>query len=86
MEAFPQARRRPTVVHPGIHLRGYEAFSGQREIQTFMGKRVLLSLNRFERKKNIALAIETLLWLQRNADGRDYGLVVAGKPASPTSG
>lgn len=42
---------------------------------------MLTSLNRFERKKNIKLAIESIAWLRRNLDGsitKDLILVIAG--------
>lgn len=70
---FGRRAKAPQVLYPGIILRNYEAapvaateaegyFSAteRHAIQSLKGKRILLSLNRFERKKCIELALTGL--------------------------
>ncbi|KAI0255312.1 alpha-1,3-mannosyltransferase ALG2 [Lactifluus subvellereus] len=58
---FPSIPQEPRVVHPGINLRSYEPVgdSGEPDIAAVSSTRpTFLSLNRFEKKKNVALAID----------------------------
>ena len=54
--AFPQLReRRPRVVYPCVDTQN--ALSATAETPLWKGEKVLLSINRFERKKDVGLAI-----------------------------
>ncbi|KAI9462546.1 glycosyltransferase family 4 protein [Russula earlei] len=58
---FPSIVQEPRVVHPGINLLSYERVSNNSEPDILMvssDRPTFLSLNRFEKKKNIALAID----------------------------
>ncbi|TCD63974.1 Alpha-1,3-mannosyltransferase-like protein [Steccherinum ochraceum] len=61
----------PKVVHPGINLKAYEAAVGDPKdpdvLQVISDRPTLLSLNRYEKKKNIALAIESFAKLRQSA-------------------
>ncbi|KAJ3711637.1 glycosyltransferase family 4 protein [Lentinula guzmanii] len=59
---FPSIRRTPEVVYPGINIVAYEATqdsSNDPDVAAILSDRpTLISLNRFEKKKNVALAVE----------------------------
>jgi len=58
---FPSIRQQPRIVHPGINLLSYELISDNKEPDIIMvssDRPSFLSLNRFEKKKNVALAID----------------------------
>ncbi|EPS98405.1 hypothetical protein FOMPIDRAFT_148030 [Fomitopsis schrenkii] len=86
---FPSIPSTPKVVYPGINLSAYEAASydtQDRDILDVVSDRpTLLSLNRFERKKNAALAVDAFALLRQkitdSAQSASLGalrLVVAG--------
>lgn len=52
---FPRIRREPRVVYPGVR---YEEYKGEDLIRLAKDQRILLSINRFEQKKNIEIAIK----------------------------
>ncbi|KAI0257847.1 alpha-1,3-mannosyltransferase ALG2 [Gloeopeniophorella convolvens] len=65
---FPSIHRTPRVVHPGINLLSYEPPSGHQDpdIATVSSDRpTFLSLNRYEKKKNIGLAIDAFALLKQ---------------------
>ncbi|KAH9992476.1 hypothetical protein BJV77DRAFT_1067757 [Russula vinacea] len=71
---FPSIPQEPRVVHPGINLLTYEPVgnSGEPDIVMVLSDRpTFLSLNRFEKKKNVALAIDAFAHFKQ-------GLVKAG--------
>ncbi|CUA72178.1 alpha-1,3/alpha-1,6-mannosyltransferase [Rhizoctonia solani] len=76
--SFPSIKTDPVVVYPGINISAYESLStshGTEEIRMVKSDRTtLLSLNRFERKKNAALAIQAFALLSTS----DIRLVLAG--------
>ncbi|CAE6434311.1 unnamed protein product [Rhizoctonia solani] len=76
--SFPSIKADPVVVYPGINISAYESLppSGDTNgIETVKSdKMTLLSLNRFERKKNAALAIQAFALLPAS----DIRLVLAG--------
>lgn len=79
---FASLRHQLKVVYPGINIKAYRSpidLSDPDTIQTASQRRTLLSLNRFEMKKNAALAIEAFSIL-RNKDPKtsDVRLVLAG--------
>ncbi|CAN8071114.1 unnamed protein product [Agarophyton chilense] len=59
----------PTVIYPCVDLPNIS--------DTYSYSNVLLSLNRYERKKNVSLAIETLAFLRSECNA-DVELVIAG--------
>ncbi|TFY73942.1 hypothetical protein EWM64_g10071, partial [Hericium alpestre] len=69
---FPSIRQTPTVVYPGINLAAYEPQPGSVDdpdiLQVSSDRPTLLSLNRFEKKKNIGLAIEAFACLRQRLD------------------
>ncbi|KAJ1928166.1 Alpha-1,3-mannosyltransferase-like protein [Tieghemiomyces parasiticus] len=85
--AFPTITRAPAVLYPGIRLDAYgtdvnvedpalrplRLTKADGTDSTF-----LLSINRFERKKNVDLAIRTLIELRRTVPDRPLRLVVGG--------
>jgi alpha-1,3/alpha-1,6-mannosyltransferase len=77
--------RAPEVLHPGVRLPERQAVGAEDS-----GERMLLSINRFDRKKRIDLAIEAFAALAVHLDTpaiRRTRLVIAGSynPASPES-
>ncbi|KAJ3062276.1 Alpha-1,3-mannosyltransferase-like protein [Podochytrium sp. JEL0797] len=65
-QSFPSIKRSPKVLYPAIRT---EAYNGSGELcaefrQYLKGKTIILSINRFERKKNIGLAIQAFSKLQ----------------------
>ncbi|TFK31990.1 alpha-1,3-mannosyltransferase ALG2 [Crucibulum laeve] len=74
-----------TVVYPGINISAYESevdHSDHDIISVTSDRPTLLSLNRFEKKKNVGLAIEAFARLQpkiaNNPNLQDMRLVIAG--------
>ncbi|TPX64214.1 hypothetical protein SpCBS45565_g06071 [Spizellomyces sp. 'palustris'] len=62
MKAFPSIKRAPDVLYPGIPLKSYckEVNAADPTVIPLISEQqLLLSINRFERKKNIELAIYT---------------------------
>ncbi|CAE6524953.1 unnamed protein product [Rhizoctonia solani] len=75
--SFPSIKADPVVVYPGINISAYESLplGDTEEIKSVKSdKTTLLSLNRFERKKNAALAIQAFALLPAS----DLRLVLAG--------
>ncbi|KAF9533647.1 alpha-1,3-mannosyltransferase ALG2 [Crepidotus variabilis] len=79
---FPSISKLPKVVYPGINLAAYDrkhATSGPEVTSVSSSQRQILSLNRFEGKKNIMLALEAFaLLLKKRQDLNDLRLVLAG--------
>lgn len=79
---FASLRHQLKVVYPGINITAYRSpidLSDPDTIQTASQRRTLLSLNRFEMKKNAALAIEAFAILRKkNPKTSDVRLVLAG--------
>ncbi|KAI0046923.1 glycosyltransferase family 4 protein [Auriscalpium vulgare] len=85
---FPSIKRDPRVVHPGINLSAYELpadiGSDPDVLQVTSDRPTLLSLNRFEKKKNAALAVDAFSLLKKEPvrEGRSdldsARLVIAG--------
>ncbi|EIM82392.1 glycosyltransferase family 4 protein [Stereum hirsutum FP-91666 SS1] len=66
---FPSIPATPRVVHPGINLSAYDMQIDRSDpdIQQISSDRpTLLSLNRFEKKKNVALAITSFALLRKS--------------------
>jgi alpha-1,3/alpha-1,6-mannosyltransferase len=76
LKSFWLIQDEPKVVYPGINLEKYKATIGSVKLFTNLKKRFALSVNRFEKKKNIELAIEAVHLCIDN--GLDIMLVVAG--------
>jgi len=74
---FPSIPQEPRVVHPGINFLSYEPTGDSEDPDIVMvssDRPTILSLNRFEKKKNVALAIDAFaLFKQRftKAETRD---------------
>ncbi|KAF7322749.1 hypothetical protein HMN09_00053800 [Mycena chlorophos] len=78
---FPSIRQTPTTVYPGINISAYEQqFDAVNpDIAAVASQQpTLLSLNRFEKKKNAALAIESFARLRQHAQLPQMRLVLAG--------
>ncbi|KAH7340158.1 alpha-1,3-mannosyltransferase ALG2 [Rhizoctonia solani] len=76
--SFPSIRTDPVVVYPGINISAYESLAHPGDTDEIKmvksDKMTLLSLNRFERKKNAGLAIQAFALLPAS----DLRLVLAG--------
>jgi alpha-1,3/alpha-1,6-mannosyltransferase len=76
--AFPRvAAREPGILYPPVDVEGFAKFSPSEPRDAHL----FVSLNRFERKKNVALAIEALAKVQRTLSADEFKsvkLVVAG--------
>lgn len=76
-DTFKRLKIEPEVLYPSINT---EAFDKTRiwSLERVLDKKlpansiVLLSINRYERKKNLGLALETLAMLQKYLTGDDY--------------
>ncbi|CAG8672216.1 5663_t:CDS:2, partial [Paraglomus occultum] len=69
-ESFPSIKQTPEVLYPSIHLESYdkEVNLNDPSIQLLhTQKKLILSINRFERKKNLALAIHAFSHLRDSA-------------------
>ncbi|KAG6898763.1 hypothetical protein C0993_004467 [Termitomyces sp. T159_Od127] len=70
------------VVHPGINVSAYESAVDPDDLDNvavFSVKPTLLSLNRFEQKKNAALAVRAFASLKSKSATKSLRLVLAGK-------
>lgn len=82
-DAFPAlSDRRPSVVYPCVDTQN-SALAGNKDSNfepqaMWASKKVLLSINRYEMKKNIALAVDAFARLSDD-ERRDSRLVIAGK-------
>lgn len=65
------------VIYPCVNIEA-EKDDGENETPLWKGKRVLLSINRFERKKDVGLAIRAFQKLSP-AHRRNVRLVIAGR-------
>ncbi|KAJ3378684.1 Alpha-1,3-mannosyltransferase-like protein, partial [Entophlyctis sp. JEL0112] len=79
-ESFPSIKRLPKVLYPAIRTEAYNMSVNKNLGRSLRGKTVILSINRFERKKNIALAIQAFSALQTLCPRQfnDLVLVIAG--------
>ncbi len=87
-DAFPELRSRsPAVVHPCVDTKEVEITNGTQPAKNgktkplWAGKRVLLSINRFERKKDIGLALRAFALLDHK-EREGVRLVIAGTDGS----
>lgn len=75
---------RPCVLYPSLNFSSFEKAVEKDEIQDLIppsAKCVFLSINRYERKKNLNLALEALDWLRNiisDEEWKDVHLVMAG--------
>ncbi|KAF2794464.1 glycosyltransferase family 4 protein [Melanomma pulvis-pyrius CBS 109.77] len=75
-EAFPGLKyREPGVIYPCVDIRAGEIVEEIKPL--WEGKKVLLSINRFEKKKDVALAIKAYAGLSP-AERKNTRLVIAG--------
>ncbi|KAJ1964804.1 Alpha-1,3-mannosyltransferase-like protein [Dispira parvispora] len=80
-KAFPSIQNVPHVLHPGIHTAAYDHPVDNEDplLEPLrLSRPFLLSINRFERKKNIQLAIDTLARAHLRDPSARLQLVVAG--------
>jgi len=66
---FPSIRRTPKVIYPGINISAYQIASDvtDPDITVLVSDRpTLLSMNRFEKKKNVTLAIDAFANLKKH--------------------
>lgn len=79
-QTFPRCLLTPEVLYPGVACANGDA-EMERGVQGWNDKILLLSINRYERKKNIALALEALAMLRAQLAPEDFAkvrLVIAG--------
>lgn len=83
-QAFPSLKIKADVVHPAIDTSAYDVpwNADSAEIKRIKSERMtLFSLNRFERKKNVELALQAFIWLKDHVEPDQFDklrLVVAG--------
>jgi alpha-1,3/alpha-1,6-mannosyltransferase len=81
-EAFPSIKSPPTVLYPAINLELFiPPAPAAKKAAAFKQRRNIISFNRFERKKNIGLALEMFALLKAQVPKADYTnlhLVIAG--------
>lgn len=85
-QAFPRIKTTPRVVYPCVDVKVSESGGGSkldREVFPTCGKRILLSINRFEKKKNVGLAIEAFSRLHPE-ERAQLRLVIAGSTSMST--
>ncbi|KAF6758634.1 alpha-1,3-mannosyltransferase ALG2 [Ephemerocybe angulata] len=78
---FPTIPHNPTIVYPGINLDAYQtqADPSDPNVAAVLSNRpTLISLNRFEGKKNIALALESFAKFKSRGSHPTLRLVLAG--------
>jgi alpha-1,3/alpha-1,6-mannosyltransferase len=84
-ESFTDLKRDPIILYPPVDVEKYAPISNNKDdndsTESQKNKIILLSINRFERKKNIGLAIKALSSLRSNIDPKLFSklqLVIAG--------
>jgi alpha-1,3/alpha-1,6-mannosyltransferase len=85
-QSFPSIQKIPKILYPGINLANYDNIVDKDDARVKLlaslisDARVILSINRFERKKNIELAINAFaLSKQRNDElSQNCILVITG--------
>ncbi|KAI9094316.1 hypothetical protein DFS34DRAFT_582993 [Phlyctochytrium arcticum] len=83
-DSFPSIREIPEVLYPGIVLQAYNQpvdYSNKRVSSLVSDKTTILSINRFERKKNIGLAVRAFALLREELSPVKFAtlrLVIAG--------
>eukprot|EP01133_Synstelium_polycarpum_P004321 gene4321-5047_t len=83
-EAFPSIAKTPAVLYPCLNLKQYDETPASKDgLLIPDDKKIILSINRYERKKNLGLAMEALGMLKRSMDKsgnefQDIHLVFAG--------
>ena len=78
-EAFPTLRhRKPAVVYPCVDTRTSQEVTSDAGQKLWEGKKVVLSINRFERKKGVELAVKAYAGLAKQ-QREGVRLVLAGK-------
>ena len=76
---------RPRVLYPSLNFSSFDKPVVKEKIEDLIpptAKCVFLSINRYERKKNLNLALEALDWLRNiisDEEWKDVHLVMAGK-------
>lgn len=77
-QSFPSIHRIPFILYPSINCKEYDKVpeTPSSLIEVLKGKRFVTSINRFERKKNIMLAVESFAKILKNYP--DLVLVLAG--------
>ncbi|EKM83159.1 hypothetical protein AGABI1DRAFT_125635 [Agaricus bisporus var. burnettii JB137-S8] len=78
---FPSISQNPDIVYPGINIQAYTSNvdTSNTDVATILSETpTLLSLNRFEKKKNAALAIEAFAIMKAREPTQALRLVLAG--------
>lgn len=80
VNSFPLIRRQPAVVYPCVDVSENRTCLLRDDVGFLAngGKKIVLSINRFERKKNIALAVNAYALLSKT-ERKSLRLVIAGK-------
>ncbi|EPX72283.1 mannosyltransferase complex subunit Alg2 [Schizosaccharomyces octosporus yFS286] len=79
-KAFPKVRKPLRIIHPCVDVRAADLSSQYKISESITSRKLLISVNRFELKKDIALAIESFSALRDLSSDQfsDYLLVIAG--------
>ena len=86
MSTFTSLRsKRPSVLYPSLNFKAFDlpvAADETKDLIPPSAKTVFLSINRYERKKNLKLALEALAWLKNilsEAEWKGVHLMMAGE-------
>lgn len=72
-QAFPSIKQNPQVIYPCVDI--HQSFS---KAAVITKRKIVLSINRFERKKNLGLALQAFAKLKSHECFNDAVLVIAG--------
>ena len=79
-------KKQPAVLYPSINFKGFDVEVTDKDRENLVppsAKVVFLSINRYERKKNLVLALEAMDWLKNKVSEEEWKgicLVIAGNP------
>ena len=81
--SFPWIESIPHILYPSLHLPDFPFREKSKELSKKSKKvKFILSINRFERKKNVELALNAFLHLKQLVSIEEYNklkLIIAGK-------
>lgn len=79
--------KQPAVLYPSINFKGFNVEVPDKDRENLVpptAKVVFLSINRYERKKNLKLALESMDWLKNKLSEKEWKgiyLIIAGNSA-----
>jgi alpha-1,3/alpha-1,6-mannosyltransferase len=74
--SFPSIKVTPEVLYPALNLQSYDEKPNEKPTINLSGKRAIVSVNRFEKKKGIGLAVETFAELRKRLPPSEFEKLV----------